>query len=591
LDFAGRSIEQELGDGWASGLHPEDAVRFIAKYESSFDSRENFQAESRFRRADGQYRWMLVNGTPLYQEGQFAGYIGSCVDITEQKLVTEQLRESEAQLAYAQRLTKVGSFEWNVKNNSTLWSQEKLRMIGASQAPSDFAACLTYVHSSEKSAFLEIEKRVHDSNTPVEVEYRIIRPDGERVIRSIVDGIRNEKGALERIVSASQDITDVRRAQEESFARQKRETLGTLANGIAHDFNNLLSAVIAQVELAFSELDSGAAPEEELYAIRDVAARGSEIVRELMIYAGTESEAPVLLNISQSVEEMLKLLKISVSKHATIATDLASHLPAVLASPARISQLVMNLVMNASDALGDREGMIRITTRHVAAERGVSKGNPLAEGDCAQLEISDAGCGMLPETKARALEPFFSTKSRGRGLGLAVVDGIVRRLGGSIQIESEPGVGTAVRIALPAAGNDCRLFREPASREARSQLSHVVTVLFVEDEELLRRAASKILGKSGIRAIEAADGSIALQIIRAHPEPIDVLVLDMTLPGTPSREVIEEARRLRPEMKVIVVSAYSEEVARAALEFPVRRFLRKPYKTGELEELIRQTIS
>jgi PAS domain S-box-containing protein len=592
LDFAGRSFEHELGNGWASGLHPEDMVPFIAKYESSFHSRENFQAESRFRRADGEYRWMLVNGAPLYQEGQFAGYIGSCADITEQKIVAEQLRDSEAQLAYAQRLTKVGSFEWNVKNNSMLWSKEKLRMIGASRAPSDFEACLTHVHSSEKNAFLEIEKRVHDGNMPVEVEYRINRPEGDRVIRSIVDGIRNEKGTLERIVSASQDITDVRRAQEESFARQKRETLGTLANGIAHDFNNLLSAVIAQAELAFSELDSGGAPEEELYAIRDIAVEGSEIVRELMIYAGTESEAPVLLNISQVVEEMLKLLKISVSKQATIVTDLAGQLPVVLASPARISQLVMNLAMNASDALCDRDGVIRITTRHAAAEGGASKENALTEGDCVELEISDTGCGMLPETKASVLEPFFSTKSTGRGLGLAVVDGIVRRLGGSIRIESEPSVGTTVRISLPPARNDSRPIREEASRvAARSQLSHGVTVLLVEDEALLRRAASKMLGKSGIRAIEAADGSVALQIIRVHPEPIDVLVLDMTIPGASSWEVVEEARRLRPEMKVIVASAYSEEVARAALEFPVRRFLRKPYKTSELEELIRQTIS
>jgi len=593
LDFTGHSIEQELGNGWAGGLHPEDIRRFLAKYESSFDSRQRFQSEGRFRRADGEYRWMLVNGAPLYQDEQFAGYIGTCVDITEQKLVTERLRESEAQLAYAQRLTKVGSFEWNVTDNSTLWSQEKLRMIGLSQAPPDFEACLTYVHSSEKNAFLEIEKQVHDGNTPVEAEYRIARPDGEeRVIRSIVDGIRNDEGALVRIVGASQDVTDVRRAQEEAFARQKLETVGTLANGIAHDFNNLLSAVIAQAELAFSELDSGENPEEELYAIRDVAMRGSEIVRELMIYAGTESEAPVLLNISQVVEEMLKLLKVSVSKHAMIVTDLASQLPAVLASSARISQLVMNLTMNASDAIGDQDGVIRITTRRAPQEGSLSKENSLPEGEYVQLEVSDTGCGMSPETKAKALEPFFSTKCPGRGLGLAVVDGIVRRLGGSIQIESQPGDGTAIRISLPTAISDSQPTHEITSRVAgRQRLCEIVTILLVEDEELLRRAASRMLSKSGIRAIEAADGSIALHIIRAHPEVIDVMVLDITLPGASSREVFEEARRLRPDMKIIVASAYSEEIAKASLHSPIPRFFRKPYKPGELEELIRQIIS
>jgi len=717
-DFANRSVEQELGGGWAEGLHPEDAGRFVAEYVSAFDARRRFRAESRFRKGDGEYRWMLVNGVPLYPDGQFAGYIGSCVDITDEKVASERLHESESQLAYAQRLTRVGSFEWNLDNNMTLWSQEKLRMTGLSSPPADFAAYLSYVHAGDKARFSDVERQVRAGNTPVDLEYRIVRPGGEeRVIRSIVDGIRGEDGSLLRIVGASQDVTDqvrarerlleseqslrsaqqlarvgswhwdldtgriactkecvqilgawnyeaglaglidvialrdrdrmareikaisdgrrehatefqiaepggeirtitlvsrvspgeggvprhvfgacqditgLRRAQDESFERQKLETLGTMSRGIAHDFNNLLGAVMAQADVALAELDSGRLPREELNAIRNVTDIASAIVRELMIYSGTESEAPVSTDISHVVEASLNLLRVSVSKHATIETDLAEQLPPVLASPARISQLIMNLATNASDAIGDRQGFIRIATRLIEMEVPAEEGQTGKRG-CVQLEVSDTGCGMSPETLARVREPFFTTKSRGRGLGLAVVDGIVRSLCGSIRIDSEQGRGARVRISLPCAEADPVVPADSTSMQPEPpESSRDITVLFVEDQDVLRRAAAKMLTRSGIRVIEASDGTAALHFLRAHPEAIDVLFLDITIPGASSREVFDAARQLRPEAKIIVASAYGEDVASAVLEATAPLFLRKPYRLAELRDAILQSMA
>jgi PAS domain S-box-containing protein len=224
LDFTGRSMEQELGNGWASGVHPEDLDRCLATYSSSFDARRTLQMEYRLRRADGEYRWVLDNALPLYREGEFAGYIGSCIDVTEQKLIEERLRASEARLMDAQRLAKVGSWERDIEADRIQWSDEILRILGLSSvAPSNFPAFLSYVHPNDREKILETDAKARSSTAPVDIEYRIIQPDGEmRFVRSIVEAIRNNQGAPVRIVGATQDITEQVKARELLRASEER---------------------------------------------------------------------------------------------------------------------------------------------------------------------------------------------------------------------------------------------------------------------------------------------------------------------------------------------------------------------------------
>jgi signal transduction histidine kinase len=211
--------------------------------------------------------------------------------------------------------------------------------------------------------------------------------------------------------------------------------------------------------LALAQFAEGSSPEEQLQTIRNVAIGGSEIVRELMIYAGKESAAMTPVDVSRIVEEMLPLLKVSVSKHTVLDVNLAKNLPAVRSNSARIRQIVMNLVTNASEAIGDRDGVVRVTTGCVKADRGLSRQTSAhpADDDYVRLEVSDNGCGMPPETQAKVLDPFFTTKSTGHGLGLATVDGIVRSLHGLIHLASEPGKGTTFQILLPCDGRTGRL--------------------------------------------------------------------------------------------------------------------------------------
>ena len=423
-----------------------------------------------------------------------------------------------------------------------------------------------------------------------EIEYRIAWPDGDlRTISCVCELSLSEEGRPTRMFGACQDITDFRRAHQENLARQKLESIGTLASGIAHDFNNLLGAVVAQSELALEELASGSSPEEELTAILNGAMRGSEIVRQLMIYAGTDSGASEMVDVSRIVEEILELLKVSVSKHAVLETDLGKDLLAVRADSAQLRRIVLNLVTNASEAIGDRHGVIRVTTKCVKGGRGSTIAKGLAEGDYLLLEVSDTGSGMSQETQARVFDPFFSTKSRGHGLGLAVVHGIVRGLRGAIHIASAPAAGTTFQVLLPCAettadaDSDAILGARVSARPFQA-----FAVLVVEDEDPLRQAVVKTLRKRGFEVLEASDGTTAIELLRASADKIDVILLDMTIPGASSYEVVAEAGQARPDAKVVLTSAYSQEIMMPPMIAPqICGFIRKPFQLDDLIETLR----
>ena len=399
----------------------------------------------------------------------------------------------------------------------------------------------------------------------------------------------DEKGTCTHLVGSVHDVTDLRRAQAVDLARQKLESLGTLAAGIAHDFNNLLGGVLVQAEMALMDLAAGSNPQGELKAIQDVALRGADLVRQIMIYGGKEGAAVELVDVSQTIREMLVLLKVSVSKHALLEVRLDQDLPLVRANPAQLRQVVMNLVTNASDAVGQRDGVIRVRTRFVRVDRdswAVSHG--LAEGDYTQLEVSDTGCGMPPEIQARVFDPFFTTKSAGHGLGLSIIHGIVRSLHGAIQVMSDPGKGTTFQILLPRAEAMPEEIGEAATGTAELTVLPRATLLVVEDEGPLRQGVVNMFRRAGLEVLEAADGSTAIDLLRANAGNIDLILLDATIPGASSTEVMAEAGTWL-HMGVILTSAYSQEMLAGALSHPqVRCFIRKPF---QLADLVRAILS
>jgi CheY-like chemotaxis protein len=292
---------------------------------------------------------------------------------------------------------------------------------------------------------------------------------------------------------------------------------------------------------------------------------------------------------------MLELLKVSISKRAVLQTDLQKGLPTVRASAPRIGQIVMNLIINASEAIGDQDGVIYITTSRVTKGLDFVSDSTtnLSEGDYLRLEVSDNGCGMTEAAKARIFDPFFTTKFAGRGMGLAVVQGVVRDHDGAINLVSRPGRGTTFEILLPCSGETVQSSSDVIARvSGQNPGPPSGTVLIVEDEDVLRRAVSKMLHNKGFRVIEASDGSSALELIRSHNDDINVMLLDMTLPGVPSREVFEGARHIRPKLKVILTSAYSRETVDSSFAgLPVERFIRKPFRFADLMSLLQDAMS
>jgi PAS domain S-box-containing protein len=436
-------------------VHPKDQTKILEVEQRAISSLEPHNVEFRIIRPDGEVRFLHAIAEAIKNDrGVPVRLVGAAQDVTERMKDEQLLRESERHLKNAEQLANIGHWVWDLHSNQVICSEGMLRIFGQTQdyKPSYEDLLLLATPEEDRERINQVVRDSIAKNRGFVIEFQIARPDGGlRTVRSISEISMDEEGRALQVFGTVQDITDEKRAQRESLARHKLESLGTMAGGIAHDFNNLLTAALSRAELGLVDLDAGLSPEEELKGIRDLAKHGSEIVRQLMIYAGKESAAVELSDLSTIVKQTLELIKISVSKHAVIEAVLSENLPAVRANAAQVQQIIMNLVINASDAIGDRDGVIRVTTSCVNVNSnwlGWAE-NHFAASNYIQLEVSDTGHGMPPETQAKVFDPFFTTKSTGHGLGLSTVQGIVRSLGGRINCTSEPHKGTTFQILLP----------------------------------------------------------------------------------------------------------------------------------------------
>jgi PAS domain S-box-containing protein len=525
--------------------------------------------------------------------------------IEERKQAEETLTRGQQRYELATAAGHVVVWSYDYRTHEVAVDRALPVMLGYGEDDARFGEdWLRRIHPDDLESVLAREEEITSPRAPRNASGETPIPRVHYRLRCADGGFRwvSNSGTLYRdgetprlAVGTITDITDLKKAQEASIAHQKLESLGLLAGGIAHDFNNLLGSIHIQAELAEVNADDGLFPAEELQTIKTIAIRASEIVRQLMIYAGHEESDFEPLDLSRLVDEMLALLKVSVSKGAMLETDLAGGLPAVLGNEPQIRQVVMNLVLNASDALGDRGGVIRISTADGSDKAGgvPVATNGLPGGKHVRLVVSDTGPGIEREAQARIFDPFFTTKFAGRGLGLAVVQGIVRAHAAAIYLDSAPGQGTTFEILWPIAGPSSAAPRGAIiDGKAMDTPRTRGTVLVVEDEAVLRLSVSKILRKEGFAVIEAGDGSAAIDLLRDHCGEIDIVLLDITIPGATSQAVVAEAARIRPEIKVLLTSAYSQKMAGPAADASqVCGFIRKPFRLQDLIGLIQETLS
>jgi PAS domain S-box-containing protein len=583
---------------WIENIHPEDRESTATGLRSAISSRSSsWTCEYRFRRVSGEWAY-IYDCAYIARDasGNAWRVIGAMQDLTERKSGEAALRESEERFRRVFEegplgIALIGKDYHFLKVNGAL-----CHMLGYDEVALVRMSFVDITHPDDVGADVELTERLFKREIPFyRMQKRYVKKEGEIIWINLTGSlVLDPSGEPLYAIAMVEDITEFKRSHEEALVRQKLESVGTFAGGIAHDFNNLLGAVQAQAELASTELDAGSSCREELKAIREVAARGSEIVRQLMIYSGTESRDIGPVDLSNIVDEMLALLKVSVTKRAVIETNLDRDLPAIRASAAQLRQIVLNLITNSSDAIGDRDGVIRVITRRVSLKgrSAAASFTMLADGDYVQLEVSDTGRGMSTATQAQVFDPFFSTKSAGRGLGLAVVQGIVRSLGGAIHLTSEPDKGTTFRISLPCA--ESATHANGLADNGGTVVGPVQqgTVLVVEDEDFLRQAIVKMLRKSGLEVFEATDGASAIARLRADGNRVDVMLLDLTIPGASHHEVIAEAAKAKPNIAVILTSAYSHEMVAGDMSPSlIRSFIRKPFQIGDLLNALRNALS
>jgi PAS domain S-box-containing protein len=400
---------------------------------------------------------------------------------------------------------------------------------------------------------------------------------------------------LVRDISAQRQLNDELRLREESARReaeaseagarhvQKLESIGVLAGGIAHDFNNLLHVVLGNADLARLHLSTDSPAREHLDEVVRATERAAELTQQLLAYSGRGAVERRHLDLSEEVREMATLLRTAISKQAGLVWDLATDLPAISAGPTQVRQIVMNLLTNASDALGDASGTITLRTGRAEDPRAGS-----GTHDFVFLEVTDTGCGMDAGTLQRIFDPFFSTKFSGRGLGLAAVMGIVESHHGHIRIRTAPGDGTTFRILFPAVGAPADDIERP--RTSGADWRGRGTVLLAEDEEGVREVVGRMLERMGFRVLPAQDGMAALEALDGSGRAITAVLLDVSMPRMGGSEVLRRIRETRPDLPVILMSGYTEQEVACKLlngDQSATGFLQKPFLPEDLASVLR----
>ena len=531
--------------------------------------------------------FLMVIGIPI---------MSLSVLIEQQRSTERSLRESEMRFRNMADTAPIMIWISGPDKLATFFNRGWLEFTGRSVAEELGYGWASSVHPDHRGNCLAGYTSAFDGRQLWHAECQLRRVDGT-YRWMLCSGVPRfgADGRFEGYIVSVSDITDLKHAQEASLAGQKLESLGLLAGGVAHDFNNLLAAIQANAESAEASEADRVFPLEEVRNIKEISIRAAGIVRQLMIYAGNERSTFEPIDLSRLVKEMLGLVKTSISKSAILLTDLGKDLPAIIGNGPQIQQVVMNLVLNASDALAGRGGTIAVTTCLETATRTAtfSSTAALPESKYVRLEVSDTGSGMSKEAQDRIFDPFFTTKPAGHGLGLSVVQGIVRTHKGSIELTSTPGQGTTFRILWPVATQaaDRLSCSGPTSVSVRTACPNR-TVLVVEDEHALRICITKMLRKEGLTVIEVDDGDAAVDLLRNHRTEIDLVLLDMTIPGTPSRTVVAEAGRVRPNTRLLLTSAYGREAIVPVVDVPqFRGFIRKPFHLRDLVTVIRKTLS
>jgi PAS domain S-box-containing protein len=504
----------------------------------------------------------------------------------------DALRVSEARFRHLVEVMGEGMWVLDPEGRTLFVNRRMMEILG--YTPEEMAGCpLTDFMFEEDFSIAARNMEERRAGRESQHDFRFRRKDGSEVWTIVTASpVKDEMGRVVSVLGMITDITERRRLEEAQLQSQKLESLGVLAGGIAHDFNNLLTAILGNINLAQLCLPPVSPAMPYLENLEKSVHRATNLTRQMLAYSGKGRFVVAPMDLNQAVEELSHLLGVSISKKVALRFQLKDGLPPMMAEASQIQQVVMNLVTNASEAIGDGEGLVAIRTgfqEYAAADLARDfPGQSLAPGPYLTLEVSDNGRGMDSETQARIFEPFFTTKFTGRGLGLSALQGIVRGHRGGIRVYSEVNKGTTFKLTFPAGAEALPATAEPVEAETWRGSG---TILVVDDEETVRAIAGALLRSLGFEVIVAADGREALERYRECAGMICAVLLDLTMPHMNGVEAFRELRRLDPQCRVILTSGYNEQ--EAIQDFAgkgLAGFVQKPFLRRDLMRALRKVL-
>ncbi|HEU0014895.1 MAG TPA: ATP-binding protein [Longimicrobium sp.] len=455
------------------------------------------------------------------------------------------------------------------------------------------------VHEDDHEPMLAGLRHAVAEGRPYEVEYRIVTADGRerwvsdhgRAVDRAPDGVALLEGYIADVTARKQADEALRRSEQQLLQVQKMDTVGRLASGVAHDFNNLLTAIRGNAELLLADVPPDSPSREDVEEIRRAADRAAALTRQLLAFSRRQVLQARVLDLNDSVRAMERMLPRLLGEDVELVTRLDPALGRVRADPSQVEQVVMNLAVNARDAM-PHGGVLVVSTENAVLDEALRRRFPyVVPGAYALLEVIDTGHGMDAETAKLALEPFFTTKApgKGTGLGLATVYGIVKQSGGYIWLDSRPGRGTSIRVYLPLVSDV-----EAEADEVRQVLAIPAegreTVLLVEDEDAVRRIGERVLSRAGYRVLTASTGAEAVAVSRQHPGTIHLLLTDLVMPRMGGRDLARRLVAERPGLRVLYVSGYDRDAADGTAPGDRSDFIEKPFTSEALAEHVRRIL-
>ena len=498
----------------------------------------------------------------------------------------QRLQESEERLRLATEAADVGIWYYYSRQKNVLMTPVAKRLFGLTgdDPALHYDQLRNHIHPDDRTSADHALTRAVNKEEEYEFEFRVVWPD-QSIHWISSRGSAQCHGAEKeiRLAGVTQDITRRKQAEEALIQAHKLESIGLLAGGIAHDFNNLLTGIIGSASFVIDNLPEDDSNAEMLRNVINAGERAADLTRQLLAYSGKGKFTVHRLDLSKLVNEIAVLLRTSISRAVTLERNLEEDLPKIEGDSTQIQQIIMNLVINGSEAIVG-EGAVRlrtgVATLGATGREHLILGEDVAPGDYVYLEVSDTGSGMDPEILSKIFEPFFTTKFTGRGMGLAAVFGIVRGHEGALEVKTAPGAGSAFRIYFP-----------PAPGQSIRKQPRVAKILFVDDEPVVRLLGKTALERAGYTVIPASTGEEAFRMLQDYRDEIALVVLDLTMPGWTGFDTLHRLKQVSPKWQLILSSGFSEDELRS--RFPgqhIPALLQKPYSASVLVARVKELL-